>query len=69
VLGSIGTVGDAHDNATAESFLDSFKTELMGHSSPDYVYRLGSPTKPQALPAEVLRQLLSLSRHTLTESN
>jgi transposase InsO family protein len=29
VLGSIGTVGDAYDNATAESFLDSFKTELI----------------------------------------
>ena len=29
VLGSIGTVGDAYDNATAESFVDSFKTELI----------------------------------------
>lgn len=29
VLGSIGTVGDALDNALAESFVDSFKTELI----------------------------------------
>ena len=29
VLGSIGTVGDAYDNAMAESFVDSFKTELI----------------------------------------
>jgi putative transposase len=27
VLGSIGTVGDAYDNAAAESFVDSFKTD------------------------------------------
>ena len=26
---SIGSVGDAYDNATAESFVDSFKTELI----------------------------------------
>jgi putative transposase len=29
VLGSIGTVGDALDNAMAESFVDSYKTELI----------------------------------------
>jgi len=29
VLGSIGTVGDAYDNALAESFVDSLKTELI----------------------------------------
>ena len=29
LLASIGTVGDAYDNATAESFFDSFKTELI----------------------------------------
>lgn len=29
VLASIGTVGDAYDNAMAESFVDSFKTELI----------------------------------------
>jgi putative transposase len=29
VLASIGTVGDALDNAVAESFIDSFKTELI----------------------------------------
>jgi putative transposase len=29
VLTSIGSVGDAYDNALAESFVDSFKTELI----------------------------------------
>ncbi|MDQ3379511.1 MAG: integrase core domain-containing protein [Actinomycetota bacterium] len=29
LLASIGTVGDAFDNALAESFVDSFKTELI----------------------------------------
>jgi putative transposase len=29
VAASIGTVGDALDNALAESFVDSFKTELI----------------------------------------
>jgi len=29
VLGSIGTVGDALDNALAESYVDSYKTELI----------------------------------------
>ena len=29
VLASIGSVGDAYDNAVAESFVDSFKTELI----------------------------------------
>ena len=29
VLGSIGSIGDALDNALAESFVDSFKTELI----------------------------------------
>jgi putative transposase len=29
VLASVGTVGDAYDNALAESFVDTFKTELV----------------------------------------
>jgi len=29
VLASVGSVGDANDNAMAESFVDSFKTELV----------------------------------------
>ena len=29
VLGSIGSVGDAYDNSMTESFVDSFKTELI----------------------------------------
>ncbi len=33
VLASIGSVGDAYDNAAAESFVDSFKTELIADRS------------------------------------
>ena len=29
VLASVGSVGDAYDNALAESFVDSYKTELI----------------------------------------
>ncbi|MQA76240.1 MAG: transposase [Solirubrobacterales bacterium] len=29
VVASVGSVGDAYDNAMAESFVDSFKTELL----------------------------------------
>ncbi len=29
MLASIGTVGDAYDNAMAESLVDSFRTELI----------------------------------------
>ena len=38
MLGSIGSVGDAYDNALAESFIDSFKTELIA----DRVWRTRS---------------------------
>jgi putative transposase len=38
VLASIATVGDAYDNAMAESFVDSFKTELIA----DRVWRTRS---------------------------
>ena len=38
VLGSVGSVGDADDNALAESFVDSFKTELIS----DRVWRTRS---------------------------
>jgi putative transposase len=38
VLASVGSVGDAYDNALAESFVDSFKTELIG----DRVWRTRS---------------------------
>ena len=33
VLASVGSVGDAYDNALAESFVDSFKTELIPTAS------------------------------------
>jgi putative transposase len=33
VLASVGTVGDAYDNAMAESFVDTFKTELIADRS------------------------------------
>ena len=35
VLASVGSVGDAYDNALAESFVDSFKTELIRTASGD----------------------------------
>jgi len=38
VLASVGSVGDAYDNALAESFVDSFKTELIA----DRVWRTTS---------------------------
>ena len=38
VLQSIGSVGDAYDNALAESFVDTFKTELIS----DRVWRTRS---------------------------
>ncbi|MCD6728131.1 MAG: integrase core domain-containing protein [Solirubrobacteraceae bacterium] len=38
VLASIGSVGDAYDNAIVESFVDSFKTELIA----DRVWRTRS---------------------------
>ena len=38
VLASVGSVGDAYDNALAESFVDSFKTELIA----DRIWRLRS---------------------------
>jgi putative transposase len=38
VLASVGSVGDAYDNALAESFVDSFKTELIA----DRVWRTNS---------------------------
>jgi putative transposase len=38
VLGSIGSVGDGYDNSMAESFVDSFKTELIA----DRVWRTRS---------------------------
>jgi putative transposase len=42
VLASIGSVGDAYDNALAESFVDSFKTELIR----DRVWRSRSQLEP-----------------------
>ena len=38
MLASVGSVGDAYDNALAESFVDSFKTELIA----DRVWRFRS---------------------------
>ena len=54
VLASVGSVGDAYDNAMAESFLDSFKTELVADrvwrthrssSSPSWSTSAGSTTR------------------------
>jgi putative transposase len=38
VLASVGSTGDAYDNSMAESFIDSFKTELIN----DRVWRTRS---------------------------
>ena len=38
MLASIGSVGDAYDNSMAESFVDTFKTELIA----DRVWRTRS---------------------------
>lgn len=40
MLASVGSVGDAYDNAMAESFVDSFKTELVAE-------RVFTTTRPQ----------------------
>jgi len=42
VLGSLGSTGDAYDNALAESFVDSFKTELIA----DRVWRSAGQAEP-----------------------
>ena len=42
VLASVGSVGDAYDNAIAESFVDTFKTELVA----DRVWRSRSQLEP-----------------------
>jgi putative transposase len=48
VLASVGSVGDAYDNALAESFVDSYKTELIA----DRVWR--TPRELQHATAEYL---------------
>ena len=45
VLASIGTVGDCYDNALAESFVDSYKTELIA----DRVWRSRSQLELQTV--------------------
>jgi putative transposase len=50
VLASVGSVGDAYDNALAESFVDSFKTELIA----DRVWR----TRSQLELARRIRRLV-----------
>ncbi len=42
MLASVGSVGDAYDNAMAESFVDTFKTELIA----DRVWRSRSQLEP-----------------------
>ena len=44
VLGSIGSVGDAYDNAMAESFVDTFKTELIA----DRVWRAAASSNSRS---------------------
>ena len=45
VLGSIGSVGDAYDNARAESYVDGFKREFIA----DRVSTSRSQLKPPSL--------------------
>ena len=59
MLASVGSVGDAYDNAMAESFVDSFKTELIAdrvwaaapaRARPGRVRRLVQPRPPAREP-------------------
>jgi putative transposase len=59
VLASVGSVGDAYDNAMAESFLDSFKTELIA----DRVWRSRS-----ALELAVVEYIAWFNNERLHES-
>jgi putative transposase len=59
VLASVGSVGDALDNAMAESFLDSFKTELIA----DRVWRTRSH-----LELAVVEYIAWFNHHRLHES-
>jgi putative transposase len=59
VLASVGSVGDAYDNAMAESFVDSFKTELIA----DRVWR----TRAQ-LELAVVEYISSFNHNRLHES-
>ena len=59
VLASVGSVGDALDNALAESFVDSFKTELIA----DRVWR----TRPQ-LELAIVEYIGWFNHHRLHES-
>jgi putative transposase len=43
IAASIGSVGDAYDNALAESTIGLFKTEVIGRNSP-FRCRIYSPT-------------------------
>ena len=45
VLASVGSVGDAYDNALAESFVDSYKTELIA----DRVWRTNAQLELQTV--------------------
>ena len=59
VLASVGSVGDAYDNALAESFVDSFKTELIA----DRVWRSRSQ-----LELAVVEYISWFNHHRLHES-
>jgi len=52
VLASVGSVGDAYDNALAESFVDSYKTELIA----DRVWRTNAQLELDGV--EALEQLM-----------
>jgi transposase InsO family protein len=75
VMQSVGSVGDAYDNALAESFVDSFKTELIADrvcapapssSSQSSNGSAGSTTTASTKRSTTARLPSSRHRHSLT---
>ena len=65
MLASIGSVGDAYDNALAESFVDSFKTELIrdrvGAPAASSIWR-SSSTSAGSTPPACTKRLATVRR-------
>jgi putative transposase len=63
VLASIGTVDDAYDNAMAESFVDSFKTELIAdrvwRTNPNSSWRSSNTSAGSTTSACIKRSTIS----------
>ncbi len=63
ILASLGSTGDAYDNAMAESFVDSFKTELIR----DRVFKTRSQLELQARADYLERDREQLARIAVIE--